>query len=67
MGSDEMIRRLMEDNLHLAHAQRRAHASCAETGDVATTSVLEEIIDETERRTWYLYEFLKDTDHYHSG
>jgi starvation-inducible DNA-binding protein len=67
VGPDEMIRRLMEDNRHLAQTQRRAHEACAETGDVATTSVLEEIIDATERRTWFLYEILKDTDHYHSG
>jgi starvation-inducible DNA-binding protein len=64
VGPDEMIRRLMEDNRHLAEMQRRAHASCAETGDVATTSVLEDIIDSTERRTWFLYEYLKDTDRF---
>lgn len=61
---DEMVRRLMEDNRHLAGSQRKAHAVCDGTKDVATSSVLEDTIDETERRTWFLYEYLKDTDRF---
>ena len=61
---DEMVRRLMEDNRHLAESQRKAHAVCDGTKDVATSSVLEDTIDETERRTWFLYEYLKDTDRF---
>jgi starvation-inducible DNA-binding protein len=61
---DEMVRNLMEDNRHLAEQQRKAHEVCDGTGDVATTSALENIIDETERRTWFLYECLKDTDRF---
>jgi hypothetical protein len=34
----------------------------AETEDVVTTSVLEDIMVSTERRTWFLYEYLKETD-----
>lgn len=60
---DKMIRRLLEDNRRLAQAQRWAHEVCAQTGDVATTGVLEDIIDATERRIWFLYEYLKDIDH----
>ena len=52
----EMIRRLMEDNAHIAEAQRAAHEVCEQCRDVATASVLEVIIDETERRKWFLYE-----------
>ena len=52
----EMIRRLMQDNEHLARMQRAAHQVCERNRDVATTSELETIIDETERRTWFLYE-----------
>src|ERR1700686_2278275 len=35
---------------------RQVHDVCDEYGDVATTSLLEVWIDETERRTWFLYE-----------
>jgi starvation-inducible DNA-binding protein len=52
----EMIRRLMEDNTHIAQLQRAAHEVCDKNRDVATTSVLETILDETERRKWFLFE-----------
>jgi starvation-inducible DNA-binding protein len=35
---------------------REAHGLCDEHGDVATASLLENYIDETERRAWFLYE-----------
>jgi len=52
----EMVRRLMEDNAHLAQLQRAAHEVCEKNRDVATASELEVIIDETERRKWFLFE-----------
>jgi starvation-inducible DNA-binding protein len=52
----EMVRRLMQDNQHLAHIQRTAHQVCERNRDVATASDLETIIDETERRAWFLFE-----------
>lgn len=52
----EMCRRLMEDNAHIAHLQREAHEVCEKNRDVATASDLEVIIDETERRKWFLFE-----------
>jgi len=52
----EMIRRLMEDNKTFAAHMRKAHKICNDYNDVATASVLEVFIDETERRTWFLYE-----------
>ncbi|HTK10573.1 MAG TPA: DNA starvation/stationary phase protection protein [Ktedonobacteraceae bacterium] len=52
----EMVRRLMEDNAHIAHLQREAHEVCDKNRDVATASILENIIDETERRKWFLFE-----------
>lgn len=58
----EMIRRLMDDNKHIAQQQRAAHDVCDENRDVATASVLENIIDETERRTWFLYEIAQGLD-----
>ena len=61
----EMVRRLMEDNAHLAQQQRAAHEVCEKNRDVATASELEIIIDETERRKWFLFEIyqgLSNTD-----
>jgi starvation-inducible DNA-binding protein len=54
----DMIAELMDDNKAFAAAQRAVHRICDERGDVATASVLEVFIDETERRTWFLYETL---------
>jgi starvation-inducible DNA-binding protein len=52
----EMLRELMEDNKHIAAAMRKARNLADEHGDVATASILETFIDETERRTWFLFE-----------
>jgi len=52
----EMARRLMEDNKHMAQMQRAAHEVCVHNHDVATASVLENLIDQSERRTWFLFE-----------
>ena len=55
----EMVQKLMEDNKNLAQRQRAAHEVCERCHDVATASVLETLIDETERRTWYLFEVVQ--------
>lgn len=47
----EMLRILMTDNRDLGERMRSAHRVCADAGDVASTSLLENFIDETERRT----------------
>jgi starvation-inducible DNA-binding protein len=52
----EMLRELMADNKHVAAAMRKAHEVCDDAGDVASASLLEVFIDETERRTWFLFE-----------
>jgi starvation-inducible DNA-binding protein len=52
----EMLRELMEDNKHIAAAMRKAHELCDEHGDSGTAGLLETFIDETERRTWFLFE-----------
>jgi len=52
----EMIRRLLADNRHTAEAQRAAIAVCENHGDSPTGNILQEILDETERRIWFLYE-----------
>ncbi|ABQ38687.1 MAG: DNA starvation/stationary phase protection protein [Bradyrhizobium sp.] len=52
----EMLRELMEDNKHIAAAMRKAHGLCDDNDDPATAGLLENFIDETERRTWFLFE-----------
>lgn len=52
----DMIAELAEDNQTLTARLREAHNVCEEHRDVATTSLIEVWIDETERRTWFLSE-----------
>ena len=52
----EMLRELMEDNKKMAAAMRKAHKLCDDHEDSGTASLLEVFIDETERRTWFLFE-----------
>ena len=52
----DMIAELAEDNKTLAARLREAHNVCEEHRDVATASLIEVWIDETERRTWFLSE-----------
>ncbi len=52
----DMLAELMDDNKTLAVRLREAHNVCDEDRDVATASLIEVWIDETERRTWFLFE-----------
>jgi starvation-inducible DNA-binding protein len=52
----DMLAELREDNMQLAVSMRGAHALCDEHGDVASASLLENWIDETEQRVWFLRE-----------
>jgi starvation-inducible DNA-binding protein len=52
----DMLAELREDNLQLTMELRQVHAVCDEYGDVASASLLENWIDDAERRTWFLYE-----------
>jgi starvation-inducible DNA-binding protein len=52
----DMLAELREDNQTFAERMREAHDVCDEARDVASASLLEVWIDETERRTWFLYE-----------
>jgi starvation-inducible DNA-binding protein len=51
----DMLAELREDNTTLAANMRTAHDLCDEHRDIATASLIEVWIDETERRTWFLY------------
>ena len=53
---EDMIEELMEDNKALTGRLREAHSVCEEGRDVATASLIEVWIDETERRVWFLFE-----------
>jgi starvation-inducible DNA-binding protein len=52
----DMLSELREDNKTLTANLREAHGVSSGHGDVATTSLIEGWIDETERRTWFLFE-----------
>ncbi len=52
----DMLAELRDDNKQLTAHMRETHDLCDEHGDVATTSMLENWIDESERRTWFLFE-----------
>jgi starvation-inducible DNA-binding protein len=52
----DILAELAEDNRMLTARLREAHDLCGEHRDIATTSLIEVWIDETERRTWFLFE-----------
>jgi starvation-inducible DNA-binding protein len=56
VSPQDMLAELREDNERLTSIMRQVHNVCDEYGDVATASLLEVWIDETERRTWFLFE-----------
>ena len=52
----DMLVELMDDNKAMAHSMRDAHKLCDDAEDSGTAGLLETFIDETERRTWFLFE-----------
>ena len=52
----DMLAELGEDNRQLVAEMRSLHATCDEHNDVATASLIEQWIDEAERRAWFLFE-----------
>jgi starvation-inducible DNA-binding protein len=58
----DMLAELREDNKMFAARLREAHGLCDEHRDVATASLIEVWIDETERRTWFLFEATREAD-----
>ncbi len=58
----QMLRELMHDNKALVASMRDAHEVADEHEDVATTSLLENFIDQAERRTWFLFEASRGAD-----
>jgi starvation-inducible DNA-binding protein len=53
---EDMLAELRDDNRQLTASMRTLHELCDEHNDVATASLIENWIDETEKRTWFLFE-----------
>jgi starvation-inducible DNA-binding protein len=58
----DMLAELRDDNKQLTARLRETHGLCEEHDDVATASLLENWIDEAERRTWFLFEATRTTE-----
>jgi starvation-inducible DNA-binding protein len=58
----DMLAELREDNMTLAARLREVHEVVDELRDIATASLIENWIDETERRVWFLYEASRQGD-----
>ena len=58
----DMLAELREDNQTLTKHMRILHEVCDEHGDIATASLIENRIDETEQRTWFLWETGRRTE-----
>lgn len=58
---EDMMAELRDDNKQLIGLMRETHELCDEHNDVATASLLENWIDETERRHWFLFEITRRT------
>ena len=60
LTSRSMVSELRDDNARLTGFLREAHELCVKHNDVASTSLIETWIDQTERRTWFLSEIAED-------
>jgi starvation-inducible DNA-binding protein len=60
VSAQDMLAELRDDNKDHTERLREAHDLCDEHGDVATASLIENWIDEAERRTWFLFEAGRD-------
>jgi starvation-inducible DNA-binding protein len=58
----DMLAELRDDNKMLAARLREAHDLCDEHRDIASASLIEVWIDETEKRTWFLFESTRGGD-----
>jgi starvation-inducible DNA-binding protein len=58
---EDMLAELLSDNQELTRLLRSAHEVCDEHNDVATTSLIEVWIDQTERLTWFLAETVRQS------
>jgi starvation-inducible DNA-binding protein len=52
----DMLRELRDDNHRLAAHLREAHDLCDKHGDLASVSLVDDYLDDAERRAWFLHE-----------
>jgi starvation-inducible DNA-binding protein len=60
VSAEEMLREIHSDNRELTRFLRATHEVCEKHNDVATASLIENWIDQTERRTWFLWEIVSE-------
>jgi starvation-inducible DNA-binding protein len=53
---EDMLSELREDEKALVLSMRAAHALCDDAGDIATASLIENWVDQGQRRIWFLFE-----------
>ena len=56
----DMLEELLADNQKLAQYLRATHEVCEKHNDIATASLIEVWVDQTERRTWFLFESVQE-------
>jgi starvation-inducible DNA-binding protein len=56
----EMVKRLIADNRHIATLQRAAIEVCDKNRDSPTGNLLQDMLDQTERRIWFLFEIMQE-------
>ncbi|PPK85442.1 starvation-inducible DNA-binding protein [Neolewinella xylanilytica] len=58
----DMLLDLMQENKKMAHNLREAHDICEENEDIGGASLIEDYINQTERRTWFLFEATREVE-----
>jgi starvation-inducible DNA-binding protein len=61
LPEDDMIKRLLADNDHVTKKIRYAITVCDKNRDSATSNLLQDILDKTERRKWFLFEVAQNS------
>jgi starvation-inducible DNA-binding protein len=59
---NQMVERLLKDNRHIAERQRAAIDVCEKNRDTPTSNILQDQLDQTERRIWFLFEISQGSD-----
>jgi starvation-inducible DNA-binding protein len=63
VSPEKMVKRLAEDNACMAKTIHDAIVLCDKNRDTATSNLLQDILDKTDRRKWFLFETLQETKH----
>lgn len=64
VSAADMIERLLADNRHMAEQQRQAIGICEQNRDTPTGNILQELLDQTERRIWFLFEISRNQEYH---